>query len=363
MKSNILIVALSFTSLLSFSQITITDNNLLEIGDIIYLATDETNSVNIGSSGQNQTWDFSNLQNTESWSMEVVDPIITPFDQLYPNANLCIIDDGDFIYCNKNSGGIDMLGIGDSVAQQSIKLIPLPLFFSSSFTDGPVNAIDSIIGGPMVDILLSSQGLSASLLTFGAAQVADSLSVQLELTTDFEVDGEGIMILPSGSFDALRVKIERTTVPNISIYCIDTNGGINSGWYPLSFGGGAETELMYQWYSNDLNSKFTLAEVYMDSVGNPETGVSFITNSVSNLESLEIDNINIYQNPLSYFLSITCEDNEIVEANLSDINGRLIKSFKFTKSLDLDLSKFKKGTYILHLNSKKGYLSKKITVK
>ena len=48
MKSNILIVALSFTSLLSFSQITITDNNLLEIGDIIYLATDETSSVNIG---------------------------------------------------------------------------------------------------------------------------------------------------------------------------------------------------------------------------------------------------------------------------------------------------------------------------
>ena len=363
MKSNILIIAMSFTSLFSFSQITITDINLLEIGDVVHLAIDENNSVNIGNSGQNQTWDFSNLQNTESWSMEVVDPIITPFDQLYPNANLCIIDDGDFIYCNKNSGGIDMLGIGDSVAQQSIKLIPLPLFFSSSFTDGPVNAIDSIIGGPMVDILLSSQGLSASLLTFGAAQVADSLSIQLELTTDFEVDGEGIMILPSGSFDALRVKIERTTVPNISIYCIDTNGGINSGWYPLSFGGGAETELLYQWYSNDLNSKFTLAEVYMDSVGNPETGVSFITNSVSNLGSLEIDNINIYQNPLSYFLSITCEDNEIVEAKLSDINGRRIKSFKFTKSLDLDLSELKKGTYILHFNSKKGYLSKKITVK
>ena len=55
--------------------------------------------------------------------MEVVDPVITPFDQLYPNANLCIIDNGDFIYCNKNSGGVDMLGIGDSVAQQSIKLI------------------------------------------------------------------------------------------------------------------------------------------------------------------------------------------------------------------------------------------------
>ena len=42
----------------------------------------------------------------------------------------------------------------------------------------------------------------------------------------------------------------------------------------------------------------------MDSIGNPETGVSFITNSVNNLESLEIDNINIYQNPLSYFYQL-----------------------------------------------------------
>ena len=125
----------------------------------------------------------------------------------------------------------------------------------------------------------------------------------------------------------------------------------------------AETELLYQWYSDDLNSKFTLAEVYMDSIGNPETGVSFITNSVNNLESLEIDNINIYQNPLSYFLSITSEDNDLVEVNLSDINGRLIKSFKLIKSLDIDLSELTKGTYILNFNSKKGYLSKKITIK
>ena len=64
-----------------------------------------------------------------------------------------------------------------------------------------VNGIDSIIGGPMVDILLSSQGLSITLLTFECLSNNDSLSIQLEMTTDFEVDGEGIMILPSGSYN------------------------------------------------------------------------------------------------------------------------------------------------------------------
>ena len=126
-KSYFLSVLFSTISFLGFSQITVTDVNLLEIGDVIYLADDDNTIVNIGSAGQNQTWDFSALQSNDSWMMEVVDPTTTPFDHLYPNANLCIIDDGDFIYCNKSSSSVSMLGIGDSVFQQGMAIISLPL--------------------------------------------------------------------------------------------------------------------------------------------------------------------------------------------------------------------------------------------
>ena len=119
-KSYFLIVFFSIISFVGISQITVTDADLLDVGDIIYLADDESTIVNIGSPGQNQTWNFSALQSIDSWMMEVVDPTTTPFDQLYPNANLCIIDDGDFIYCNKSSTAVTMLGIGDSVYQQAL---------------------------------------------------------------------------------------------------------------------------------------------------------------------------------------------------------------------------------------------------
>ena len=353
---------LAFTSVIAFSQITVTDADLLGVGDLIYLSNDESTMVNIGSAGQNQTWDFSALQTMDSWSMEVVDPTTTPFDQLYPNANLCIIDDGDFIYCNKSTSGVSMLGIGDSVAQQAAMLVPLPLSYSFTHTDGPILVIDSLIGGPTVNFLLTSQGLSAALLTFGAAHVADSLSIQLEMTTHFEVDGEGILILPMGNFDALRVKADRTTVPNISVYCIDTNGGINSGWYPLNFGGGSETESFYHWYSNDITSKFTLAEVFLDSIGNPEPGVSFLTTSINSLDNIAVSNINIFPIPSTYNITITSEINEEVNAILSDINGREVKRFAFTNSITLNLSDLEKGTYLLNLKTNKDILTKKLII-
>ena len=361
-KSYFLSVLFSTISLVGISQITVTDADLLGVGDVIYLADDYNTIVNLGSPGQNQIWDFSALQSNDSWMMEVVDPTTTPFDQLYPNANLCIIDDGDFIYCNKSSTRISILGIGDSVAQQAITLVPLTLSYSFTNIDGPILAIDSLIGGPSINVLLASQGLTASMLTFGAAHVADSLSIQLEMTTEFEVDAEGIMILPMGSFDALRVKVDRTSVPNISVYCIDTNGGTNSDWYPLSLGG-TETETSYQWYSNNANTKFTLAEVIIDSIGNPETGITFLTDSIiSSLDKVEIDYINIFPIPTTYNVTITYERNEEVGATLSDINGRELINFVFVNSTELDLSNLDKGIYILNLNTKEGSVSKKLII-
>jgi len=352
---------LAFTSVIAFSQITVTDANLLGIGDIIYLADDDNTIVNIGAPGQNQTWNFSTLQSVNVSDLTCLTTVGSPFEQLYPNANLVVKDEGDLIYINKSSSGVSMLGIGDSVFQQPMMIIPLPLTYGLSFTDGPLLVLDSLIGGPMVNVLLTSQGLSAALLTFGAAHIADSLSIQLEMTTEFEVDGEGIMILPMGSFDALRVMIDRTTDTDISVYCIDTNGGANSGWYPLPFGN-SDTETLYQWYSNNTNTKFTIAEVTVDSVGNPETGITFLTTSINSLDCVNIDYINIFPIPTTYNVTITSESNEEVHAILSDINGREVKKFKFTNSTTLNLSNLEKGIYLLTLQTEKGRLVKRLII-
>ena len=362
MKTRILTILLSVFSVFTFAQITVTDADLLGVGDIIYLADDDNTIVNVGSAGQNQTWDFSTLQIDNSWDMSVVSPQGTQFSASYPTADMCIIEQGDLIYCNKSSSSVNMLGVGDSVFQQPLILVPLPLSYGFNSTDGPTLILDSLIGGPSVNFLLASQGLSASMLTLGAAHIADSLSIQVEMTAQFNVDAEGIMILPIGSFDALRLNIERTTTPSVSVYCIDTTpGGSNSDWYSLPFGG-SESESSYQWYSNDVSAKFILAEVSLDSIGNPETGISFLTTSINSLEKIEIDYINIFPIPTTYNLTITSERNEEVHAILSDINGREVKKFKFTNSTTLNLSNLEKGIYLLTLQTEKGRLVKRLII-
>ena len=361
MKSKITFLFFLMTSF-TFSQITIIDTDLMDVGDVIFLSDDENTIVNIGNAGQNQSWDFSSLQNNYTWDMSVVSPMVTQFSNLYPSADMCIIEEGDFIYCSKSSSGVNMLGIGDSVFQQPLILVPLPLSFGFSSSDGPTLVLDSLIGGPSVNFLLSSQGLSASLLTFGAAHIADSLSIQVSMTAQFNVDAEGTLSLPSGIFDALRLKIERTTNPSIQVYCIDTNTGTNSGWYPLPFGGGAETESFYQWYSNDPSVKFILAELEIDSVGNPETGISFLSNSFNSSNVVELDHINVFPIPSTYNVNIVYENSEEVSAELLDINGREIQRFKFINSTIMNLSELRKGNYILNLNTSKGFISKKIIV-
>jgi len=368
MKTRIFTILFSVFSVFTFAQITVTDADLLGVGDVIYLADDDNTIVNLGNTGQNQTWDFSALQSNDSWIMEVVDPTTTPFDQLYPNANICIIDDGDFIYCNKSTSSVNMLGVGDSVFQIPLTVIPLPLFYSYNYTEGPFLVIDSLIGGePDVTFVLALLGLSINSLTNGDAHIADSLSIELETTTVFEVDGEGIMTLPMGIFDALRVKIDRITEANISVYGIDTTiGGSNSGWYPIPLNLipilEETNETSYQWYSNNTNTKFTLAEVIIDSIGNPETGITFLTNSISSLDKIEIDYINIFPIPTTYNVTIMSESNEEVGATLFDINGRELMNFVFVNSTELDLSDLDKGIYILNLNTKEESISKKLII-
>ena len=361
MKKRIFIIMFSVFSLFSFGQITVTDANLINIGNVIYQSEDTTTNINLGYSGyQNQTWDFSSLQNMDSWVMHAISPSGTPFSQLYPNANICLEDDGEFIYCNKSTTGVQMLGLGDSVLQQSIMLVPLPLTYGTSFTDGPILALDSLIGGPMVNALLSSQGLSALMLTMGQAHVADSLSLQGIITTYFEADADGNITIPMGNYDAVRLRVDRVFNYDISVYCTDTINGVNSGWYPLTFFAEQETESAYQWYSPDAN--FILIEVAIDSLGNQDGEVIFLSNNLSSNNTHMADNLlDVYPVPSTNNITIDYPNGENVDAVLTDINGRKIMRFEFTDSKMIDLSSLNDGTY-LNLTTNKRSVVKKVII-
>ena len=100
MNRILLTFVLILITIYSFSQITVTDNDIIGIGDNIYEAIDDISgsAIQIGSSGANQTWDFSNLQQTTVNIIEHVDPSSTYYGSLHPTSNICALDDGQSLY-------------------------------------------------------------------------------------------------------------------------------------------------------------------------------------------------------------------------------------------------------------------------
>tara|TARA_B100001540_G_C15810087_1_gene644075 strand:- start:1600 stop:2688 length:1089 start_codon:yes stop_codon:yes gene_type:complete len=361
MKTKILTIVLSVFSVFTFSQITVTDADLLGIGDVIYQAYDEMPSPSIspGNPGSNQTWDFSSLNATESESLEIISPVGTPFESNHPTANMCIeTEESEYIYINKSSSGLSLVGFDDIPYPQLI--LPLPLTYGSSTSIGPSTILDS----SMINMFVADS--LALLFSLGQAQTIDSIKIVINATTDFNVDAYGSVILPMGTFECLRLKAEDITTTEYFAYCTDTLfGGIGSNWYAMNstiFPSDVETNSSFQFWSNDPLAKFVLANFYLDSAGNVEE-VEFLESSgVSSVSESNNTYFSVFPIPATYNVTITSESNDEVNTVLSDINGREVKRFEFINSITLNLEDLDKGTYILNLKTENGELVKKLIV-
>jgi hypothetical protein len=362
MKKIATFILVVFTTLNANSQITVTDVDIMDVGDIIYMAYDNAPTISIGNSGANQVWDFSSLQVSSSEVIDILSPNNTPHLNSYPSSNVCVEVDGDFLYFNKSSSGILALGQGDSVFQQPTMFMPLPLTYGMNHVDGPVTIIDSLIGGPTVNLLLASQGLSAMLLTFGAAQVADSINIIVNMTNTFDVDAYGTVNMPNGSYDALRVQTTTQTSSDVLVYCTDTLTGSGSGWYSTPFTSVVNEQGCY-FMSNDPAIRFALVDVALDSSLNIEE-VAFLTGPLSNTAvDIEKNGLKIFPIPSSYDINISSDG--IVKCKYFEIfnlSGQVVLSEELNNNTKIDVSRLKKSTYILKIYTDQGVTQKKIVI-
>ena len=252
----------------------------------------------------------------------------------------------EHVFLNKTSSKIELLGIDDSVFADPVVVLPLPLSYGTSLIDGPVTFVDSSISGPFVELILATYGYSAALISGFAAHVADTISVSGDIETEFLVDAYGTLQLPMGLYDCLRLKIERNSTTNIQVHCIDTISGSGTGWYQIPFSD-FEEDISYQWWTNNPDSRFFLAEAYVDSTDNV-LDVTF-TNNSSSFSNNELK---------SNFSVQIIDDNSIEVFALNDINkssfkiydisGKLVQENSFNNNITIDTKSFERGTYIVN---------------
>ena len=358
MKLKLFTLALVFSSINISAQITVSETDLVNIGDVIYQAYDgaPASSIYLGNSGPNQTWDFSTLQVQDFDTVEFIDPTGTPFGADHPTANLCIEDNGEYIYIDKNVQGISIVGFDNYPYPQLIS--PLPLTYGLSTILGSVVIMDSVVENSFLPDSI------AVFITLGQAQQIDSIKILIESSTEFNVDAHGDVIIPMGTFDALRLKTDDVTTTDYFVYCSDTIFG-NGSWYPMPaaiFSPEVEITSSYSWWTNDPLLKFVLVQIEVDSVGGI-VAVDFMHSpSPSLVNDLSTNDFNIYPIPATNNLTIEAQNNEVTSLELMDVTGKLILEREFTQSTSLDVSQISDGIYFLNLKTDEVELTKQIII-
>ena len=360
MKTRLFTVALAFIGLNTLAQITVTDTDIISIGDVIYQGIDSlpSNSITIGSSGANQTWDFSNLQQDEVSIIDHVDPSTTAFGFMHPTSNICSQEDGENIYFKKSPTAVEIVGFDDMALLNPILALPLPLTYPMQFSTGPVLAINDKEENTFLPDSL------ATVMTFGTAHTVDSINVQVTLESSYTIDGWGDVIIPMGTFPSLRLFVSNINTQTVLFYCTDTIFGVNSGWYPAPqqlFPTGTETDYFYQWWSNDPSVKFALLNLDVDVSNNVESATFLTTSQVSSVSSLKNIKVNVYPNPTSRDLIITTNSIKC-SYNLLDVKGSKLLSNEFNTTTTIDLSSFYSGTYFLQIYTQEGNVTTKKVV-
>ena len=360
MKTKLFTIALALASMNISAQITVTDTDLMSVGDIIYQANDSVPalSITLGNAGPNQSWDFSALQVQEYDTTEFIDPAGTPFGADHPTANLCIDDNGEYIYINKDAQSLSLVGFDNIQYPQFI--LPLPLVYGLNTIVGPVIIMDSVFVNPgFIDNLL------APTISFNPLHnQVDSIKVLIESSTEFNVDAHGDIIIPMGTFDVLRVKTDDITTTDFFAYCSDNILG-NGGWYPLPaaiFPSEVEMISAYSWWTNDPSVKFVLVQIAVDSVGGINDVDFMHSPSPSSVNDLSTNNFNIYPIPATNNLNIEAQNNELTYLKLLDVTGKVILKKEFTQSTSLDVLDIAKGIYFLDLKTAEGKFTKQIII-
>ena len=368
MKTQLFAIVLAFINVNTLAQITVTDADLVNVGDVIYTVYDNNPStlIEIGNSGTGQVWDFSSLQTLSVDTESYISPIGTQYEASYPNANLALNTNGTISYFNVSSSGVYAHGINDTVFNAPALFLPLSLTYGLSTTDGPIIVLEEEITGPLLAAALPAVTVAA--LTNNIANRADTALIQVTNTSEFSVSASGTITTPLGAYDVLRLKEKKEISSVLNIYCSDTLTQMGM-WFNnipfssipmLSGSSNEEQEVTYRWITNDTTVSYLVAAVDVDSfdiVKEASYQTIPIANSISNLS---LSDINIYPIPTTYNLTVDAENNELIILNLLDVNGKLIVSKHFTNSTNLDLSKIAKGIYYLTLNTAEGKLTKKI---
>lgn len=308
-----------------FAQMEITNSNLPVLGDSVVIAICD-NDVEPGSAGVGVIWDMSGLSESETEYFVYREPDATPWGDEFPSAGICGISwEDSYSYYLFNSDGITTVGYAG--------LVP------------PSDTFKVIYSNPEFFIPLPySVGTTHSDDFAGTSQTLGFI-IPFTGDIDFEADGEGTLILPTGTYhNVVRYHFNRT----------QTN----------TFMGGSTTTTKEQWgwVSTDYRFWLLLMEVTNDGFSDTEL-IWYDKNpypaSIVSIHAESMQEIHIVSNPITNnTLAFNWNANQTVNYSLTNIAGEIINSENVLLNQGLNSIHFSEnisdGLYFLTISTAAG---------
>lgn len=278
-----------------------------------------TRWVSPGSGGENQLWDFSNLEEVKDFEGYVRSSYEVDVENVFPESNVALNEFGNKFYFKLNEESLEQYGMTSSSGTVSIEYdrpyvkMKYPFAYGNSFSG-----------------------------TYGGTYKSSSLEVSLDGSYEVEADGYGKLILPNGVEvdNTLRVVTKRS--------------------YTRNFTNPNEIEITtYRWY-NETERFPLLVLTTIKSTTNGKSSTSHqaafresVATSVETIDA-ELFDVKIYPNPFQdqFAINYKVEKNADILIELFDNTGKKIET--------LVENKLQEGNYTYRYNSKENNLSQGI---
>lgn len=368
------IIVFLFVALVGVNaQITISPAVLPEVGDTLRTAIDNLPSgIDVGEPGGNKMWFFNGLQAPFINETVLKKPSQGSAGASFPTATyFTTIQDDVEAYYRVNAGKLYNLGFAGSLPGD-LDLSATGKYNAPGLIERstPLRFMDEYSDEKVLSIPFSASIIPDTLLA-GFPIRPDSIRLRVNTKNTVVVDAWGTMMIPSGSFEVLRVKTTSITERAI-------DGKINPlpTWIPLPVDlpgiTGIDTIVNYTFLSD--NAKEPIASVSMQGQTNIPQSVEFkaddqVITSAYN-QSQKSANMFAYPNPAmgSVRFDLVGLDPGKYTIKMYNILGVQVWSKTYNisapRTVRVDLEGFNKGTYLYSLTNDKGrtLLTKRLIV-
>lgn len=325
----------------SYAQITLGVNSVYSAGDQFIVASDTSvfSTLTPGSAGPNQTWNFSDLNESYVDTLNVFDPAQTPFFNEYPTATSALLQDSSYIYGNLSNNEFRLLGSA-SIAENNGGFGSFPI--SSREFKFPFNYLDTI--NLRRNFSFTADGALFQ-IPFDSVRITyNSIGVK-------KADAWGNVIIGNTSNNCLRLKEETTDIFLFEGYISFVNL-----WTPISED--TSQSVIYTYIPENLGYPFvTLNMNENNEVILAEYVKEFTPSSLSKVSS-EVE-VKVFPNPASDMLFLNTKDFVEGEIEIDDVQGRKVLTQAFKgKNAEVQISSFNSGIYILKLRDNNGLVLK-----